>query len=29
MKLGFTTLAVFMEPTEDIINMAKKNMTLR
>lgn len=25
MKLGFTTLAVFMEPTEDIINLAKKH----
>ena len=25
MKLGFTTLALFMEPTPDIINLAKKH----
>ena len=25
MKLGFTTLALFMEPTQDIINLAKKH----
>ena len=25
MKLGFTTLALFMEPNNDIINLAKKN----
>ncbi|WP_458403692.1 sugar phosphate isomerase/epimerase family protein [Methanobrevibacter sp.] len=25
MKLGFTTLALFMEPTHDIINLAKKH----
>lgn len=25
MKLGFTTLALFMQPNEDIINLAKKH----
>ena len=25
MKIGFTTLALFMEPNEDIIKLAKKH----
>ena len=25
MKLGFTTLALFMEPNDDIIDLAKKH----